>query len=164
MSSDRPQVSDICLTCGSAKRETFAVHERSARVSELLRCNHGPSEKELAHFQDAIKWEPGLIADIDERIARARELLDTLVQDRKSIEKNIEDAKTLSSPVRRLPPDVLRSICLEAISSPSDIMSTSFDFSDSLDTRRAPCTISQVYRKWRSTIVSAPELWSSTSI
>ncbi len=104
------------------------------------------------------------MADIDEKIAGARELIDKLEQERCSIPAEIEDMKIVSSPVRRLPPDVLRSICLETIPSSFDIMSPTFCFCDSLDTRSSPWTISHVCRRWRSTVVSAPELWSATSL
>ncbi|KAK0187491.1 hypothetical protein F5146DRAFT_712240 [Armillaria mellea] len=76
----------------------------------------------------------------------------------------MEDAKIVSSPVRRLPPDVLRAICVQGIPSPSDIMSPSFDLFDSLDTREYPWSIPYVCRGWHSTVVASPELWSSTSL
>ncbi|KAK0187489.1 hypothetical protein F5146DRAFT_876791, partial [Armillaria mellea] len=124
-----------------------------------LRCNDAPSGTELSEFQDLIKGGPGRIADIDERIAGAIELIKELHHERESLKLDMEDAKKLSSPVRRLPSDVLRCICLQAIPSPSDIMSPSFDFFDSLDTRESPWSISQVCRGWRSTVVASPELW-----
>ncbi len=137
---------------------------RAPRVSDLLRCNDIPSETELSGFQDMVHRGPGRIADLDERIARARELIEELQHERILLSLDMEDAKILSSPVRRLPPDVLRSICLAAIPSPSDIMSPSFGFCDSLDTRESPWTMSHVCRGWRSTVVGSPELWSSTSL
>ncbi|KAK0471885.1 hypothetical protein IW261DRAFT_1510745 [Armillaria novae-zelandiae] len=136
----------------------------SPRVSELLGCNDVPSETELSEFQDLVNRGPGRIADIDNRIVQATALIEELRQERVSLTLDMEDAKIVSSPVRRLPSDVLRSICLKAIPSPSDIMSPSFGFFDSLDTREFPWTISQVCRGWRSSVLGSPELWSSTSL
>ncbi|KAK0439298.1 uncharacterized protein EV420DRAFT_1584419 [Desarmillaria tabescens] len=156
-----------CPTCGSVNKtpsKPFAAHTRSPRVSELLRCNDIPSETELSEFQDVIMHGPGRLADIDKRIERSRNLIDMLMRERHSLESDMEDAKILSSPVRRLPPDILHSICLETIPSSLDIMSPNFEFSDSLNTRSSPWTISQVCRRWRSTVVNSPELWSSTSL
>ncbi|PBK59684.1 hypothetical protein ARMSODRAFT_774631 [Armillaria solidipes] len=156
-----------CPTCGSVQMPIWSPsvrHTPPNRVSELLRCNDIPSETELSEFQDKVNRGPGRIADIDERIARATALIEELQHERILLTLEMEDAKILSSPVRRLPPDVLRSICLKAIPSPSDIMSPSFGFCDSLDTRESPWTMSHVCRGWRSTVVGSPELWSSTSL
>ncbi|PBK87098.1 hypothetical protein ARMGADRAFT_895100, partial [Armillaria gallica] len=127
-----------------------------------LRSNEIPSDAELSEFQDVVNRGRRRMADIDEKIAGARELIDKLEQERRSITVEIEDVKIVSSPVRRLPPDVLRTICLETIPSSFNIMSPTFRFCDSLDTRSSPWTISHVCRRWRSTVVSAPELWSVT--
>ncbi|KAK0221279.1 hypothetical protein IW262DRAFT_889640 [Armillaria fumosa] len=156
-----------CPTCGSVQMPTGSPsveHVRSPRVSELLGCNDIPSETELSEFQDMVNRGPGRITDIDERIAQARALIQELQQERISLMLEMEDAKIASSPVRRLPSDVLRSICLAAIPSPSDIMSLSFGYFDSLDTREPPWTISHVCRAWRSSVLGSPELWSSTSL
>ncbi|PBK84941.1 hypothetical protein ARMGADRAFT_593398 [Armillaria gallica] len=167
MASKHPGSVTACPTCGSVQmptRNPSVRHMRAPHVSDLLRSNGIPSETELSEFQDMVKRGPGRIADLDERIARARELIEELQYERILLSLDMEDAKILSSPVRRLPPDVLRSICLAAIPSPSDIMSPSFGFCDSLDTRESPWTISHVCRGWRSTVVGSPELWSSTSL
>ncbi|KAK0435726.1 hypothetical protein EV421DRAFT_2039002 [Armillaria borealis] len=162
-----------CPTCGSLNTPTWPARPAvklpvpypcSPRVSELLRSNEIPSEAELSEFQDAANRGRRRMADIDEKIEGARELIDKLERERCSLTAEIEDMKIVSSPVRRLPPDVLRSICLETIPSSSDIMSPTFRFCDSLDTRSSPWTISHVCSRWRSTVVSAPELWSSTSL
>ncbi|SJL16988.1 uncharacterized protein ARMOST_20526 [Armillaria ostoyae] len=162
-----------CPTCGSLNGPTWAAvaaytapvpHPCSPRVSKLLRSNDIPSEADLSDIQDVANRGRRRMADIDEKIAGARELIDTLERERCSIAAEIEEFKIVSSPVRRLPPNVLRSICLETIPSSSDIMSPTFRFCDSLDTRSSPWTISHVCRRWRSMVESAPELWSSTSL
>ncbi|KAK0187488.1 hypothetical protein F5146DRAFT_712190 [Armillaria mellea] len=162
-----------CPTCGSLNGPTWAAvaaytapvpHPCSPRISKFLRSNDIPSEADLSDIQDVVNRGRRRMADIDEKIAGARELIDTLERERRSIAAEIEDFKIVSSPVRRLPPNVLCSICLETIPSSSDIMSPAFRFCDSLDTRSSPWTLSHVCRRWRSTIESAPELWSSTSL
>lgn len=97
----------MCPTCGTVKRKPSVPHARSSRVSELLWCNDIPSETELSGFQDVVKRGPERIADVDERIMRAKELLGTLVHERKLMQSEISDAELLESPVRRLPPYVM---------------------------------------------------------
>ncbi|PBK84942.1 hypothetical protein ARMGADRAFT_909979, partial [Armillaria gallica] len=116
-----------------------------------LRSNDIPSDSELSSFWDIIKQGPRRIANLDQKIARTKTFLDTLLNERDMVEHYIADAKVLSSPVRRLPSDILRSIALETIPSPSE--------HDSLDTHSSPWTLSQVCRSWRLTIVNSPELW-----
>ncbi|KAK0457606.1 uncharacterized protein EV420DRAFT_1689161 [Desarmillaria tabescens] len=137
MSSNIVTFPDICSTRGSFTMRRISSDARTPRISELLRCNDVPSDSELSEFRDIIQQGPGRIANLDQKIAHTKELLEALINHRNVVEANIEDAKVLSSPVRRLPPDVLRSIALETIPSPSEIMSIIM------------------------TIVGSPELWSS---
>ncbi|PBK59683.1 hypothetical protein ARMSODRAFT_774632 [Armillaria solidipes] len=163
MSSNVATLSDICSTCGSITQGTFSGDAPSLRIPELLRSNDVPSDSELSNFRDIIRQGPRRLANLDQKIARTRAFLDTLCNDRDLVEANIADAKVLSSPVRRLPSDILRSIALETIPSPSETMSTSH-FHDSLNTHNSPWKLSQVCRSWRLTIVNSPELWSSISL
>ncbi|SJL16986.1 uncharacterized protein ARMOST_20524 [Armillaria ostoyae] len=167
MSSIPPDLPNPCPTCGSLTKTTFSDHSRSSRVSELLRCNDPPSDSELSDFQNIAKSGPGHIADFDEKIARAKEHLTALIQERNVLEANIGDARTLSSPIRRLPADVLRDIALATIPSPYEVMNSSVlrtGSTNSLDSRESPWTLAQVSHRWRLTIVSAPEVWSSMSL
>ncbi|KAK0477490.1 hypothetical protein EDD18DRAFT_1469283 [Armillaria luteobubalina] len=167
MSPTPPNLSNTCPTCGSLTKTTFSVHSRSSRISELLGCNDPPSDNELSDFQNFVKSGPGRIADLDEKIARANEHLATLIDERRILEANIEDARTLSSPIRRVPSDILRGIAFEAIPSPYDVLNpinTLKDSANSLDSRESPWTLAQVSHRWRLTIVNAPEMWSSMSL
>ncbi|PBK59681.1 hypothetical protein ARMSODRAFT_1009638 [Armillaria solidipes] len=167
MSSIPPDLPNPCPTCGSLTKATFSDHSRSSRVSELLQCNDPPSDSELSDFRNVTKSGPGRIADIDEKIAHAREHLTALIQERNVLEANINDARTLSSPIRRLPSDVLRDIALATIPSRYEVMNfpeLRTGSSNSLDSRESPWTLAQVSHRWRLTIVSAPEVWSSMSL
>ncbi|KAK0221274.1 hypothetical protein IW262DRAFT_1493147 [Armillaria fumosa] len=167
MSSISPNLPDICPTCGSLTKTTFSDHPPSSRVSELLRCNDPPSDSELFDFQGIIKSGSGRIADLDKKIACAKKHLTGLIQERNVLAANIGDAKTLSSPIRRLPSDVLRYIALATIPSRYQVMNFPFlqpGSSNSLDSRESPWTLTQVSHTWRLIIVSTPEVWSSMSM
>ncbi len=155
------------LNVDPSPKQRFPDHSRSSRVSELLRCNDPPSDIELSDFQSIAKSGPGRIADFDEKIARTRESLTVLIHERRVLEANIEDARTLSSPIRRLPSDVLRTIALEAIPSPYEVLNpikALVDSTNSLDSTEPPWTLAHVSHRWRLTIVNAPEMWSSMSL
>ncbi|KAK0187493.1 hypothetical protein F5146DRAFT_1206248 [Armillaria mellea] len=161
MSDIPPDLPNPCPTCGSLANTTFSNYSRSSRVSELLRCNDTPSDIELSDFQNVVKSGPGHIADLDENIARAKKHLTALIHERNMLEANIGDAKTLSSPIRRLPSDVLRDIALETIPSRYQVMNFSErqpGRSKSLDSRESPWTLAQVSHRWRLIIVNAPEI------
>ncbi|KAK0202272.1 hypothetical protein DFS33DRAFT_1490037 [Desarmillaria ectypa] len=167
MSSITTNLPNTCPTCGCFMETTFSGHERSPRVSELLRCNDPPSDSELSEFQNIVRGGPGRVADLGKKIARAKEQLNALIHERSVLEANIDDARTLSSPVRRLPPDVLCAIALETIPSPCEVMFFMielFDSITSLDNKESPWTLAQVSHKWRLTIVNAPQVWSSMSL
>ncbi|KAK0477492.1 hypothetical protein EDD18DRAFT_1378218 [Armillaria luteobubalina] len=167
MSPTPPNLSNTCPTCGSLTKTTFSVHSRSSRISELLGCNDPPSDNELSDFQNFVKSGPGRIADLNEKIARANEHLAALIDERRILEANIEDARTLSSPIRRVPSDILRGIAFEAIPSQYDVLNpihTLKDSANSLDSRKSPWTLAQVSHRWRLPIMSAPEMWSSMSL
>ncbi|KAK0243589.1 hypothetical protein EDD85DRAFT_804479 [Armillaria nabsnona] len=141
MSSIPPDLPITCPTCGSLTKTMFSDHSRSSRISELLRCNDPPSDSELSDFQNVTKTGPGRIADFDEKIARAKEHLTALIQERNVLEANIDDARTLSSPIRRLPSDVLRDIALATIPSRYEVMNFFVlltDTANSLDGRKLP--------------------------
>ncbi|KAK0442510.1 uncharacterized protein EV420DRAFT_1768823 [Desarmillaria tabescens] len=158
---------DACPTCACFTETTFSGHERSPRVSKLLRCNDPPSDGELSDFQSTVRSGPGHLADLDQKIVHAKEHLTTLIHERSVLEAKIDDARTLSSPIRRLSSDVLRAIALETIPSSHEVMNSTlqrFDSCNSLDSRESPWTLAQVSHRWRSTIVNAPEVWSSMSL
>ncbi|KAK0435724.1 hypothetical protein EV421DRAFT_1214904 [Armillaria borealis] len=168
MSSIPMNPPDTRSTCGSITKTTFSCHSRSSRVSELLQRNDPPSDSELSDFQNITKSGPGRIADLDEKIDRAREHLAALIDERSLLQAEIDDARALSSPIRRLPSDVLRTIAqLEVIPSPYEVLNPitlRVDSANSLDSRESPWTLAQVSHRWRFTIVNAPELWSSMSL
>ncbi|KAK0474471.1 hypothetical protein EDD18DRAFT_1220229 [Armillaria luteobubalina] len=152
-----------CPLCGPVNSQAFPQSARAPRVLHLLQCNESPTDAELSKFQETVKTAPGRLAELDEKIAQARKSLDALTLERIAIEADMGDAKALSSPVRRLPPDIVRTICLDTIPSPFEIMSM-LDDRSSLNHTRPPWTLSQVCRSWRSIIVTSPELWSSMSL
>ncbi|KAK0477487.1 hypothetical protein EDD18DRAFT_1210742 [Armillaria luteobubalina] len=152
-----------CPLCGPVNSQAFPQSARAPRVLHLLQCNESPTDAELSKFQETVKTAPGRLAELDEKIAQARKSLDALTLERIAIEADMGDAKALSSPVRRLPPDIVRAICLDTIPSPFEIMST-LDSHSSLNHTKPPWTLSQVCRSWRSIIVTSSELWSSMSL
>ncbi|KAG7445499.1 uncharacterized protein BT62DRAFT_159010, partial [Guyanagaster necrorhizus] len=152
-----------CPLCGSVARQPFPQSIRRPHILQLLQCNDVPTDAELSCSQEIVKKASGHIAELDERIADARKTRDALLSECISIEEDSKDARVLSSPVRRLPPDVFRAISLETILSPFQTMSRS-DYYNSLDHKNSPWMVSQVCHGWRLIIVSSPELWSSMSL
>ncbi|KAK0457608.1 uncharacterized protein EV420DRAFT_504421 [Desarmillaria tabescens] len=163
MSSTTTDLPHTCPICGCSMKTTFSRHERSPLISELLRCNDPSSDVDLSDFQNTVRSGPRCLADLDEKIAQAKEHLKTLIRQRSVLETNIDDARTLSSPIRRIPSDVVRAIVLETIPSSYEVMNSTVQ-RNSLDNSESPWTLAQVSHRWRLAIVKAPEVWSSMSL
>ncbi|KAL0058706.1 hypothetical protein AAF712_014617 [Marasmius tenuissimus] len=65
-------------------------------------------------------------------------------------------------PIRRLPPEILSEIFRIRAFNEMDLERN--DFPGSLDTRKAPWTLSQVCRTWRLVAVSMPDLWTQVNV
>ncbi|KAF9034243.1 hypothetical protein BDZ89DRAFT_1062681 [Hymenopellis radicata] len=104
-----------CTNCALLfLRPSARGQKRTARVEELLRQNHPPHDVELSHFRKVVEDTPAALRDLDAKISQARELLDTLLSERKQTQSHFEDAKSLLHPMLAQPggaPWLLTRVC-----------------------------------------------------
>ncbi|KAK0459311.1 uncharacterized protein EV420DRAFT_1479306 [Desarmillaria tabescens] len=150
--------------------------------SHLERSNDPPLPGEAETLESMIfDWEESAAAiskEIEEMRALRKELLkgvdhlekrtSTLCQNRLVFNERIRDRKTLLSPVRRLPADVLLHIFHETIEFPRECVNAPgtwkrFGLERPSDTD-SPWSIVSVSRRWREVALSFPELWTFINI
>ncbi|KIY70587.1 hypothetical protein CYLTODRAFT_419678 [Cylindrobasidium torrendii FP15055 ss-10] len=132
---------------------------RSQRTIELLKTADAPTDVEIATYREVVTVGSQALDYIEERLESIRAELEAALWARARVASNVEDAKSLSNPMRSLPDDIMFEIfqhCTPSWRSPLD----NEDSFDSLDPRQAPWTLTQVCRRWRELACSFAPLWS----
>jgi len=107
-----------------------------------------PTPDEAVQIKGYISERATHIAEVDEEIERLEAL-------RAKLNSEIEDHRSLLSPVHHLPIDILQEIfasCLPAGHNPV------------VSRHEAPLLLTQVCRNWRNVMLSTPQLWSAIHI
>ncbi|KAK0231976.1 hypothetical protein EDD85DRAFT_97168 [Armillaria nabsnona] len=150
----------VCLSCGIGSLPD-PQNFRSSRVNTLLQQNGSPETDERATFESIVKKGEDVLTDLDMRIDEARQLLESLLIERRRVATHIDDAKIILHPVRALSDDILHDIFSWCVYDWDDIVSRRCHPRESLDPRFPPWTIACVSRKWRDITLSSPLLWST---
>lgn len=154
-----------CIKCGfdpNIPTNEDDVRILPARVEALLQSNDPPLESELTFICEARRLRTERLSTLDQQIVEAKATLDSLKKERVRVAKGLKDMRILSSPIRRVPTDILSEVFL-ACREPE----TPLDFphgADSLDLRRAPWILLRVCSRWRNIGTSLPSLWSMICI
>ncbi len=125
-----------------------------ARIIELLQTNSPPTVLERKSLEATLSETPDRIAELDSLIQSTTSLLHYLTQDRNQALANEANAKTILTPSRQFPPEMLTAIFTwcRAFNDPMD---------SPLDPRTVPWTLTHVCRKWREVAIATREIWSS---
>ncbi|SJL11557.1 uncharacterized protein ARMOST_14962 [Armillaria ostoyae] len=150
----------MCLSCGIGSLPD-PQNFRSPRVSTLLHQNGYPETDERAAFESIVKNGEDVLVDLDMRIDEARQLLESLLIERRRATTHIDDAKTILHPVRALSDDILHEIFSWCVYDWDDIVSRRCYPHESLNTCHPPWTLACISRKWRDITLSSPLLWST---
>ena len=76
----------------------------------LLQNNDAPSASTILEVTESLKVPLNELQEVEAKIQRLDELMQTMKTKRQSIQKIIDDHNIILSPARRLPPDVLHEI------------------------------------------------------
>ncbi|KIM77164.1 hypothetical protein PILCRDRAFT_77007, partial [Piloderma croceum F 1598] len=99
------------------------------------------------------------ILKLDDEMSRLQMVMGQLAAERQSLERSLEEHRSIVAPIRRIPPDVLSEIfTFCADNSGSNYNSKCFDVT------QAPMQLSFVCNKWRRLAISMSQLWSSISL
>lgn len=152
--------------CGATSLRYNEVQPpQSPRIQHLLSVNEPPLEGEQATLRATVSRGSSALSDLDTQITEVRAVLDALLRDRAQAAANIQDAKHILHPIRRLPEDILREIFSSCVYPQEDYLYKN-------DTGIVPClddgnprwTLSQTCRRWRYVALGTSSLWSCIDI
>ncbi|KIM43886.1 hypothetical protein M413DRAFT_25406 [Hebeloma cylindrosporum] len=125
-------------------------------LTSQIGTNYIPSEEELGYIKDSILPAPTeKLASLEIEIYRIHEIYSSLLEQRQALLDEIEGYRSLISPARRLPVDVLQEVFLHTLPT---------DYNAVMDSHECPIFLTQICRGWRSIALSTPLLWSSIHI
>ncbi|KAF7348306.1 hypothetical protein MSAN_01784300 [Mycena sanguinolenta] len=120
-----------------------------------LNTNYVPSDSEILEIRALLVDPTEEIARIDAQIAEMESALAQLKEKRGLLQKPIDAHRTLISPIRLIPQDVLLEIFFACLPTKHNAL---------IDYNEAPLLLGRICRQWRSVAYSAPVLWSSIHI
>ncbi|KAI3615998.1 hypothetical protein WG66_010312 [Moniliophthora roreri] len=146
-----PSATLLCPEC----LYTFNAHRKICSPVTLrrIRANYLPNESEVYLFKEWVEDTKRDFARYDAEIGRLRSILKKLEGERAYLQRYADEYRTLLSPIRRLPPEVLTNIAtLYCQDQPSVLKKTGVT---------PPLTIAQTCAVWRALAFNTPSLWSS---
>ncbi|KAJ7062363.1 hypothetical protein C8F01DRAFT_1368970 [Mycena amicta] len=120
-----------------------------------LGTNYCPTDDEV-HEINALLIEPSAqLRQLDNKIDELRKAMEELVVERNRVAEYVDAHKTLISPMRRIPIDVLQERFAACLATERNcIMSAS----------EAPILLGRICSSWRAISMSTPRLWASLHI
>ena len=97
----------------------------------------------------------GEVDRIDSRIADLQAQLRSLAEERSVVEKSLNNYRTILSPIRRLPNDILDEIFYRCLGTHRNPITSP---------REAPILLTHVCQRWRIAVLSSPRLWSAIHV
>lgn len=135
----------------------------SARIHELLWTNDSPLDYELAQLREIMAAHAERLSALSasHETVGLHQLPKHFKAERKRITREIAQLKKVTSPVRRLPGEVLSEIFLACVDENLLIREC---LSDSLNMRRTPWILTVVCSRWRDVALSFQRLWSTITL
>ncbi|KAJ7022738.1 hypothetical protein C8F04DRAFT_971230 [Mycena alexandri] len=116
-----------------------------------LGTNYSPNDEEVPKIE-ALLVEPALrLKRLEDEIGELQKALDKLAAERESLVAYVEGHKSLLSPVRRLPLDIIQEIFLACIPTHRNC---------AMSASEAPVLLGRICSSWRSISLSTPRLWA----
>ncbi|KAJ7464765.1 hypothetical protein B0H11DRAFT_1734152, partial [Mycena galericulata] len=120
--------------------------------AEKLNTNYVPSDVEIREIRAFMVEHTGGLNRLDAQIDEMETRIAELRAARKSLKDFIDAHRALTSPIRRLPQDILFAFCL-----PTQCGSL-------VDTSEAPLVLGHICTYWRYVVCHTPNLWTSMRI
>ncbi|KAJ6595060.1 hypothetical protein DFH09DRAFT_1136110 [Mycena vulgaris] len=127
-----------------------------AELTPLLISNQAPLDSEVLALRELVAGRQDRLNALNAQIDSLQETLAQLIQQRDEAAESIRDYKTVMSPLRRVPPELLCEIFL--LTSPHTRLI------GGKPTKQPPWYIGHVCRLWRHAALSYPLLWTNIEI
>ncbi|KAJ7364909.1 hypothetical protein DFH08DRAFT_1073427 [Mycena albidolilacea] len=123
--------------------------------ADRLNTNYIPSDSEIVEIRTLLMDPTDELARVEARIEEMEIVLSQLKELRASLKTPIDAHRTLISPLRRIPQDVLLAIFSSCLPSEHNAL---------IDPAEAPLLLGRICRHWRDVTYTTPMLWSSIHI
>ncbi|KAL0573037.1 hypothetical protein V5O48_008930 [Marasmius crinis-equi] len=131
----------------------------------FLRSDYVLSKREEEHMKETLEEEKHEDERLEKDIIYFRETLEKLRMRQKELRTNIQQRRSVLSPLRRVPTEIWEIIFSVVCSSTGDGYSLHIDNTDySKAFEMPPLILSQVCSRWRQITVGYPKMWASISI
>ncbi|KAF5373186.1 hypothetical protein D9758_001559 [Tetrapyrgos nigripes] len=119
----------------------------------LLTTNVIPDETDDQHIRQLCSEYAQDLGQMDAQIKHLKASLDTITKKRDILQAKVTSLKAITSPLRRLPTEVLQHIFLHSLA----------PFS-TLERLESPLLLTQICSRWRSVAIDTPELWAAIHV
>ncbi|KAJ7607996.1 hypothetical protein DFH06DRAFT_1486305 [Mycena polygramma] len=157
----------VCENCGTSSFETSSILASPALIAELreILLSNAPLPPGMeATVRHVIRTAPAELERYDAEIERLQGLLSRLASERRALADHLVACRKVSTPIRRLPVELLTEIFQASVPSKENTMnphaSTSGEELDRL-AKRSLLELSQVSSLWHNIVVGTPQLWST---
>ncbi|KAJ7496513.1 hypothetical protein FB451DRAFT_1207956 [Mycena latifolia] len=144
----------LCNNCGESPLQNLELRY-------ITRSNSFPPE--TSSFRSFIAEAPSQLAQYDEEIQRLQEALDTLRSERAVIESFSDECRSVFSPVRCLPTELLVDIFDKCAPRSAHHLSDTTPPEEEIErlAKSYLLQLSQVCSRWHSVVMGTPMLWST---
>ncbi|KAJ7589488.1 hypothetical protein C8J56DRAFT_938714 [Mycena floridula] len=150
--------SEPCLLCHFDVSIIPEPHVRALDVQKVLDSDDAPMGLQFEELKDRLSSALEELHSIDLEMERLSQELLSLFKKRHSLNADIIDLKTVTHPIRRMPPEILFEIFVHCVQQDHDPEKTNLDISQS------PWSLTRVCRRWRNIAVARPSLWTDIRI
>ncbi|KAF8200048.1 hypothetical protein K438DRAFT_1823111 [Mycena galopus ATCC 62051] len=127
----------------------------SSPFASQLGTNYCPEDAEVAQIE-ALLVEPCFqLKRLDDEIAVMRKTLNKLAEERDALADYVNAHRTLISPLRRLPLDIIQEIFMACLPTHRNCV---------MSAQEAPVILGRICSSWRTISLSTPRLWSRLHI
>ncbi|KAJ7634645.1 hypothetical protein FB45DRAFT_909430 [Roridomyces roridus] len=120
-----------------------------------LKTNYCPTVDETVEIKALIAENQARMEHLESRIADAQQVLNKLLEERESLDFNLDSHEALLSPIRRMPADVVQEIFKACLPTHRNCV---------MDASEAPLLLGRICSGWRTLSLATPRLWSSLHI
>ncbi|TEB24581.1 hypothetical protein FA13DRAFT_1817884 [Coprinellus micaceus] len=123
--------------------------------ADRLETNYCPSDSEVGEIRKLLEAPHPELPALDAEIARVSEQLKALQSKRNGYERYMTTHRSLLSPIRRLPIEILHNIFVHCLPT---------DHNSLMSPVEAPMLLTHICKQWRELVQGMPLLWSSIYI